>query len=267
MNSIPGLSQISRAREFHLYGRDGNRYLDMYLSDGRALLGHRPRGVAREISAALSRGLFAEYPSPYSERLERLLVSAAPRLGGTGREGRVFLNRERTLAAAAAFLGCDLSGLSVVDGARPEPSIVPGRASGPAAATGRVVIFRPFAVDSISFEDGDIVVPIVPFPGEWAPTIAFFPVGNGFRTAVPESDTVSPALLTALVRAIHNLLQVITWPGVRIDPARLEPLWVANGPYLFAACSEERYRAVFDRFLSRPYSPQPAVSPAPRFCR
>ncbi|HUX13098.1 MAG TPA: hypothetical protein VMW87_08710 [Spirochaetia bacterium] len=266
MSNIPGLPPISRAREFHLYSRDGNRFLDMYLSDGGALLGHRPRAVAREISSALSRGLFADYPSTLGARLERLLVSGASRLGGNGREGRVFRNRERAFAAAATFFGCNLYELPVADGARPALPIDPGHSSDRVAAPCRVVIFRPFAVDSAVPGDADIVLPIVPFPGDWAPAIAYFPPRNGRGSLVPESDTLSPALLGALNRAIHNLLHSADWPGARIDSAKLKPLWTANGPYLFACCGEEQYREVYDRFLARrillnPQFPGPSILP------
>ena len=46
---------IRRARGYHLYDTGGNRYLDMYLDNGRAFLGHSPVRTITSLKNALEK--------------------------------------------------------------------------------------------------------------------------------------------------------------------------------------------------------------------
>lgn len=244
MSSVPGLPRILRAREFHLYDDRGNRYLDMYLNGGRALLGHRPGNVARELAAALSRGLFAEYPSIYTARIERLLADpgSAAWPEAAGRTGRVFRSYESALDAASRFLGTGPAAPLPVDASFPG-------AGDAKARDGGVLLLRPFAEHGSGLSAADILMPVIPFPGAWGAVVLLFPeAGPGMRP-VPDSDAVAAAPLAALIRSIHNLRGTRTWPGERPLPAHFSPVWAENGPYLYARCAESDYPELYRRFL------------------
>ncbi len=266
MNSIPGLPRIVRARDFHLYDDRGNRYLDMYLNGGRALLGHRPANVARELGAALSRGLFAEYPSIYTSRIERLLANPASAAWteAEGRTGRVFRSHESALIAAARYLGADPRALVPAD------SSLPGVAGAdPASGSrreARVVLLHPFAARRAELAAADVVMPVIPFPGAWGPAVLLFPAAGPGRRPVPDSDAVAAAPLSALIRAINNLRATRVWPGEAPSSARIAPIWAENGPYLHARCAESDYPELYRRFLERrillnPQFPGPSILP------
>ena len=38
---------ISRAKDMYLYDLDGNRFLDLYLENGKLLFGHRPKNLGK----------------------------------------------------------------------------------------------------------------------------------------------------------------------------------------------------------------------------
>lgn len=65
-------------REYHLYDFRGNRYLDMFLDGGRALLGHKPGRTVLMMKNALEKGLSAAYPGVYPARLLQQLKMVYP---------------------------------------------------------------------------------------------------------------------------------------------------------------------------------------------
>ena len=66
---IARLGPIHRAREYRLYDRKGRRYLDLWQSGGRALLGHRPKRTLALVKGVLSQGSNAGLPSVYEDHL------------------------------------------------------------------------------------------------------------------------------------------------------------------------------------------------------
>ena len=72
---------VRRARDWRLYDQSSRRYTDFWQADGAAFLGHRPRGLARTVTAEIDRGLWAPLPSPWEARLEKVLASLARRVG------------------------------------------------------------------------------------------------------------------------------------------------------------------------------------------
>jgi hypothetical protein len=78
-NNLPNeLPPIKRCRDYHLYDYKGNRYLDLYLDGGRALMGHKPGKVMLPLKNSLEKGIWALYPSVYSGRLKKILSKLFP---------------------------------------------------------------------------------------------------------------------------------------------------------------------------------------------
>ncbi|MDR2784383.1 MAG: hypothetical protein LBB83_00550, partial [Treponema sp.] len=59
---------IRRARGFRLYTADGRRIVDLWQYGGRAVLGHTPPAVLREMKNTAERGLFVPFPGPQERR-------------------------------------------------------------------------------------------------------------------------------------------------------------------------------------------------------
>ncbi|MDR1129249.1 MAG: hypothetical protein LBL20_08050, partial [Treponema sp.] len=69
---------ISRARDFRLYTPDGRRLVDLWQYGGRAILGHTPPSVLREMKNTAERGLFAPLPGPQERRFLKALSALLP---------------------------------------------------------------------------------------------------------------------------------------------------------------------------------------------
>ncbi|MDA3852535.1 MAG: hypothetical protein PF447_14875, partial [Spirochaetaceae bacterium] len=80
-----------RASDYHLYDDKGKRYLDLFQNNGRAIMGHRPGKFSQYIKNSLSRGVWADYPSPIKKRLAGVLKKIFPEYSSM----TLFTNKER----------------------------------------------------------------------------------------------------------------------------------------------------------------------------
>lgn len=69
--------KISRARAFRIYG-GGRRFVDLWLSGGEALMGHKSAYLARDIKNLANRGLFAPLPAAAARRFDKALERLFP---------------------------------------------------------------------------------------------------------------------------------------------------------------------------------------------
>ena len=232
-NTLP---QVARARGYHLYDRRRRRYLDMFLNDGRALLGHRPEALSAALKNVISLGLYAEYPSAWSGRAGKTLELAKDLFGAPDHQVRVFRNEDRALAIAARWRGGE------PDPAEPRDPVLP---EAPPSGGPRIVLWRPLCRPGIGSAE-DIILPVLPFPGRWAPAVVLFPPsGPG---PVPPSDQVAAPLLEALIRAVHDAGKLSSWEDLGGFCGPIPSLWRRNGPYLVPACTADRYPAIFSAF-------------------
>lgn len=242
-----GIPPVRRARGFRLYAVTGQRFLDLYQDGGRAVLGRRPEGVSRELKALASRGLSGDVPSVYGARLAAALRRLLPGM----RSCRIASSRETALRLASLYLG-----RTVGEGDLPDPAV-----AAPGAAR-EVSLWRPYLPPA--FEPAaEVLLPVLPFGAAGAPSAVCFrgDPPDGF----PPSETPSPLLLAACVRALYNLSDrpaPAWWEGAA-DP----DLWERRGPYLAARCAEgeygERRRAALARgVLLHPRWPGPSILPA-----
>jgi hypothetical protein len=254
------LPELTRARGYHLYGVRRNRILDMFQNGGRAILGHRSQRISEELKAVFSRGLWAEYPSIYGHRAERTLDRFKAQFAGASHDARIFRNFDRALAVATQWRGRPMEFHEPFDPALPA-GFVDG-AGGP--QNGRMVLWRPLCDPPAAPGAGDIIFPVLPFPGQWSPAVVLFP--QNAPTPVPASDVVAAPLLAALIRSIHEMAK-LTAPRVpNGNGPLLPPLWIRNGQYIIPTCSETRYPEVYARFLSQgillnPAFPGPSILP------
>jgi hypothetical protein len=195
----PALPLIRRARDFRLYTEDGKRLRDLWQYGGRAVLGHKPPGVLREMKNAAERGLFAPLPSGLGKRFHRALEKAFP-----GCAIRVYPDREG--------LEWALDGLSM-DGLRPLDPVFDG--GSPKSAPGdRPRLWRPFMegepILPISPVPPGFSIPILPLPWTNAPWILINKSREGEQTDAFENlspgELCSPLVLSAAIRALYDLI-------------------------------------------------------------
>ncbi len=293
----PALPEIRRARDYHLYGAHGRRYLDLYQNGGRAILSHRPKGLAKRLKGVVDQGLWGDYPSVYTRRLETVLRALFPAYS----EVRLYATAGRAVAAAG--------------GAVADPALDGGgRGGGKAEAPGgaphgpRAAWWRPFlAADAGDGGEGssdhdaaapELLLPVLPFPASFAPQ----PVCAVRPGLLPDSDAVSPVLLAGLVQAAH-LITAATGGGdaaaavpgapgapgaggaagvggygaagpvpdaavypITLFDERGLTLWSRRGPYLQLSCGTESFPGVFSAFLDagiiiNPVFPGPSILP------
>jgi len=224
---------IKRARDFYLYDTDGNRILDLYLDKGRAISGHRPGGLSLAIKNAISRGLYASYPSIYTERLVKLLKKEFPQFKKIGLY-QSEMSFSKSLEENREFS---------------DSLVKPGNQE--------YQYWRPYI--KISGECRNLLVRF-PFPG--SDTVAVLSIEDN---DLPESDIIPPYILAGLIRAYYNLKKRME----TVDESSWSLLddtghWNRTGPYLFPRCSEEEYEKLFRLYLKSdvlisPYYDRPTI--------
>ena len=70
--------RFSRAREYHLYTPEGERYLDCILGGGAAVLGHTPKGLTQAIKNRLSAGPLVPAPGKEQGKLRQAVRRLFP---------------------------------------------------------------------------------------------------------------------------------------------------------------------------------------------
>ena len=234
------LPMVSRARGNRLYCVDGTRWLDCWADGGRALAGHRPKGVSLRLKNEIDRGLYAPYPSLWERRLEKALLRLFPGY----EEARLYGSAER----AVRLLG--------LDGMPRDPlDLPPGTAGTP--CVDKALWGRPGLPDH---PRAGILFPIPPLPGlSEAQSVLFADAADAAR--LPPSDRISPMVAAAITRSCG---------AVREEKAPQETfpaeIWDRRGPYMLFRGDESAYGRVFEALFSRriliaPSRNRPSVFP------
>ncbi len=212
-NEMP---RIRRARDYRLYGFGGERYLDLCLDGGRALLGHKPGRAVLMMKNSLEKGLAASYPGIWEKRLLRQIQLVYPDIAGVS---VVFYGR----AAVSAGKDC----LPVY---RPfEQKIAPSK----------IIPDEPFEL-------------LVPLPG-CGPFSVVCAAEAALKT-LPGPDPVPQYMLAGLCRAAAELKAFAANSAAAAeDPwsAFESSLWSRKGPWLYPVVNPADYPLLFRRFLEK----------------
>jgi len=228
---IARLPSIGRARGYYLYALDGSRWLDCWLDGGRALLGHRPRGVSHRLKNEIDRGLYSPYPNKWLHRLEAALMRLFPGYA----QARVYQNSEQAMLS----LSLEEQPIDPLDlGDEPTPAVLWGRPLLP------------------EHPRAEYLFPILPLPGltEAQPVLI-----NSDRFSAADSHPISPVILAALTRSCtavsywrgakdfskRNYMSTpdadeTLWPGIG------NSVWKRGGPYLSYRGEAEGYAELFE---------------------
>jgi hypothetical protein len=197
---------INRARDYRLYTQNGKRIVDLWQYGGRAILGHNPPGVLRELKNSAERGLFVPLPHPRDKRLEQALAALFP-----GRAFRVYTDEAslRRALAAAGFPAPDdfpdpaLSAVDAFDGSVPAlwrpfltAPLFPGHIGESGAASIQEKLSR-----------CPVLIPVLPLPWPGAPQVLALEADIADR--FPSSDLISPPVLAAAARSVLDLAAVL----------------------------------------------------------
>jgi hypothetical protein len=292
--SIPGLPPIRRARDFHLYDRNGARYLDLFQNGGGAVLGHRQANVSLEMKKVMARGVYAELHSDYEERVRRAVARVLPEYDRVVVYASVFEAAHALSTLSELSAGGDGHTESVAGAGRdavqllgrvPDPALPAGSEGAddhPDAPDPRVRLWRPFLAEPPGGDRPEAVLPLLPFPMRSGPTVLC--CGESVAARLPAPSPVSPVLLAGLARAADNLATLGSGAARHPETPRQKPgkkrrskygqswqrfrhpLWRQNGPYIYPACDPIHYQRVFEHFLGNrvilnPKYPGPSILP------
>lgn len=241
------LPPIRRTRGARLYAADGKRFLDLWLDDGRGMLGERDRLARTHASNAADKGLTRPYPGLYDERLRKAVEAVWRGFSVV----RCYLSEERALAEAARLLGAPVLGdaTRLVDSA----AWSTGDAATGDLPTDALYLARPLSPVP---EAARLVMPRLPCPRAWAPAIlAARPDSElGESLAASPGDLVPAQGLVAAARGLASLSSAArdgygeeAW---RRSDRRLAPYFERRGPYLVARIERERYEGFFRAALA-----------------
>ena len=252
------LPRVLRARDFHLYLEGGKRLTDLWRFGGRAILGHKPPKLLRELKNTAERGLFSPLPHPLQARFVKALSVFFP-----GRAFRLYMD-EGSSRKALAEAGIDQT---------------------------TIPLWRPFSegdglgVNTLEERPGvepevrqgikpspRIMLPVLPWPLGPAALV----LEKNMDTSFPPGELIPPVLLAPAARALHDLsaaLKTVTshrdfpeYPKLR--GALSGSPWRRQGIYLTVEPDTDKraYEVLFRRFLEGgfliPPSPgEPAILP------
>jgi hypothetical protein len=234
------LPRVLRARDFHLYLENGTRLTDLWLAGGRAVLGHKPPQVLRELKNAAERGLFSPLPHPLERRFIKALEVFFP-----GRAFRLYMD-EGSLRRAL-----DEAGKPDVSLWRPFQK----------TATGTCLNFTTNDTNSYLryahelFEA--VLMPVLPF--SLGPSVLV--MEKSMEASFPPGELIPPVLLAPAARALYNLAAEMKAPPPNRGCPRFHKIekalensnciWEREGIYLSLKqdMNNEEHRALFVRFL------------------
>ena len=126
-----------------------------------------------------------------------------------------------------------------------------------------VFLLRPF-IEVPAAGVGGIppVLPVIPFPGGFAPIVVCFSSDPG---ADEKSDPVSQVVLRGLIRVVYDLAKAVSpvSDGWKVFETSF---FTRKGPYIVPQCSPDDYEKIFKVFYNRgvilhPVYPGPSILP------
>jgi hypothetical protein len=245
MSSKNLIPEIKRTRAYLLYDTSGKRYLDFYQDSGRAVLGHRMEGISRVIKSTVARGLTPDYPSIYTYRVEKQLKLLFPDVLSY----RIFSNLEKALSALSNYENKEISVSNFID--------FPGKPS-------KYAYWRPFLDKKIPWNKFDYIIPVLPFPGSFGPTVVLL---NKKADNLAPSDLISPFIADLLVKSTAIMIKFSADIKSENWDSFNSPVWMRVGPYLRFKIEGNEYSSLYNKALKSsvllpPESDVPGIIPA-----
>ena len=207
---------VTRARGCFLYTHKNQRLTDLFLENGKAILGWDAGNATTFFKNMLSQGLSGGFICEDKARIDKVLSEL------TGKECCVFFYNNKSDAVKAAL----------------------------SAGAKNIVSLRPWNKEQENLSAADAVVMIPPYP--WGEDLVILAIPE--RHVVPEpvegpaakSLTIPFALQTALTRSIYNLIAELPQRQEKdwfIYDTILTKYWERKGPYLYPKITENKYDA------------------------
>jgi hypothetical protein len=168
------LPPVLRARDFYLY-LEGRRISDLWQIGGKAVLGHKPPQLIKELKNSAERGLFAPFPHHSEYRCSKALSKIFPSSDNGQKYNFRLYNSEKSLEKALQTAG--------LSGAEAEPTI-----------------WRPFMENKIT----SLLIPILP----WAFSPIVLVLDESLDKRFAPGDLLPPVILATGARAIYDLIAV-----------------------------------------------------------
>lgn len=167
--------EVTRARGYFLYTKKGVRLTDMYLEDGRAILGWRAGNALLHFKNMLSRGISGSFKCEKNCRLEKSLCLL---LGGAKRRAFAFSSKQTAVKVSLMF------------------------------SKDKTIVWKPFS--KINYSDFDSVVIAPPFGWTnsfWLLSVKEELCDEDTVKLLPEETHLSFPLLTAVTRAVYDYME------------------------------------------------------------
>ena len=188
--------EVTRARGYFLYTKKGVRLTDMYLEDGRAVLGWRAGNALLHFKNFLSRGLNGSFICEKNCRLEKsvsLLLDNSEK--SLTRRIFVFSSKSQAVKASLMF------------------------------SKDKTIVWKPFS--KIAYSDFESVVIAPPFGWAnsfWLVAVKTVSVNEDIEKLLPEETALSFPLKVAVTRAIYDYIEE--------EKVRVEKEWFIYDTYL-----------------------------------
>jgi hypothetical protein len=274
------LPPVLRAREFRLYTQGGRRFVDLWQNGGRAILGHTPPNLLRELKNTASRGLMSPFPHPLEKRFAKALSKLFPDKIFRVYADDASLRRALKSAGIPWNTGAPDPAFPAGESGGGSGDITGGNSSGGGA---RIGLWRPFLdIKTASLlTHYPLLIPVLPWP--LSPRVLV--MEEKLQPEFPPSDIISPLILAAATRGIYDLIAAAPDRGTASFPKINKVLysnpaaansgeeesakkWRRRGIYLtYPGLNTDSYAALFRRFLDGgfllPPGPQePAILPS-----
>jgi len=228
MDLLDLLPPVKRCREHRLYLENGQPLLDLYLLGGKALWGHRPKGLGTKLKNQISTGVY-NLPSFWQKRMVSHLEGMFP---------EYYLGFYQSLYQVENFL-LKTTGDPVIS--EPEE-----------ARPGQPVFWR----GGLPCPKASIILPVFPQTYSVGGVVLFSHQPSEWKSA-----RLSSLDAIALIKGSGLFFQELP----QGPPLKTGPQWYRLGPYLYYRGNRD-YEEVFIHFLSAgilisPYKERPSVVP------
>ena len=203
---------VTRARNCFFYTKKGVRLTDMFLENGRAILGWDGKNAFTFFKNMMNKALTGSFICEDKPRIDKAVSKLIEKECHA-----LFYKNKKDAVQAAVKLGAK-----------------------------NIVSYRPWNYEQQALSNADAVIIVPPLPWGEEIFILAMPADKGASRASATPGTYTPpfALQAALTRSIYNLIAELPLRQEKdwfLYDTVLTKYWTRKGPYLFPKISENRY--------------------------